>query len=111
LIINEFGKHEAEGRGFRAVIAKALSEDSPVLVGVNALNLLALEAFENGLGHGLPCESTARKALPVDADNGDPPRGGDAKRFVTMKPKGEPLRSRPCHNARQPAGVYQIGEV
>jgi len=39
LIINKFGKHEADGRGFRPVIAEALAQDIPVLVGVNKLNL------------------------------------------------------------------------
>jgi nucleoside-triphosphatase THEP1 len=57
LIVNKFGKHEAEGRGFRAVIAEALSKGIPVLVGVNALNLPAFEKFSEGLGQGLPCES------------------------------------------------------
>lgn len=38
VIVNKFGKHEAEGRGFRNLIAEALLRDVPVLVGVNALN-------------------------------------------------------------------------
>lgn len=45
LVVNKFGKHEAEGRGFRDVIAKAIASDIPVIVGVSALNLQALEAF------------------------------------------------------------------
>lgn len=45
LIVNKFGKHEADGRGFRSVIAEAIERDLPVLVGVNALNLGAFEAF------------------------------------------------------------------
>jgi nucleoside-triphosphatase THEP1 len=45
LIINKFGKHEADGRGFRPVIAEALSNDIPVLVGVNALSLEAFRDF------------------------------------------------------------------
>ena len=32
LIVNKFGKHEAEGRGFRGVIAEALSMGIPVIV-------------------------------------------------------------------------------
>jgi nucleoside-triphosphatase THEP1 len=59
LIVNKFGKHEAEGRGFRAVIAEALSMGIPVVVGVNALNLPAFEEFSEGLGKGLPCEGAA----------------------------------------------------
>lgn len=38
LIINKFGKHESDGRGFRPVIGEALAQDIPVLVGVNGLN-------------------------------------------------------------------------
>ncbi|MEO1139325.1 MAG: DUF2478 domain-containing protein [Pseudomonadota bacterium] len=45
LIVNKFGKHEAGGRGFRDVIAEAIIRDIPVLVGVNALNFAAFEAF------------------------------------------------------------------
>jgi nucleoside-triphosphatase THEP1 len=49
LIINKFGKHEAEGRGFRNIIATALSEDIPVLVGLNSLNLPAFKEFTGGI--------------------------------------------------------------
>ncbi|CAN1529841.1 Protein of unknown function DUF2478 [Paracoccaceae bacterium] len=59
LIVNKFGKHEAEGRGFRAVIAEALSNGIPVIVGVNALNLPEFKEFSEGLGKGLPCEGAA----------------------------------------------------
>lgn len=59
LIVNKFGKHEAEGRGFRMVIAEALSKGIPVLVGMNALNLPAFEDFSEGMATGLPCESGA----------------------------------------------------
>jgi len=45
LIVNKFGKHEAEGRGFRTAIAEAISRDIPVLVGVNALNIKAFLEF------------------------------------------------------------------
>lgn len=39
LIINKFGKRETEGKGLIPVIAAALDQDLPVLVGVNGLNL------------------------------------------------------------------------
>lgn len=45
LIINKFGKHEAEGRGFRPLIAEALVLGVPVLLGVNGLNQEAFAAF------------------------------------------------------------------
>jgi hypothetical protein len=54
LIVNKFGKHEAEGRGFRPLIADALSRDIPVLVGLNALNAPAFHAFTEGTAVALP---------------------------------------------------------
>jgi nucleoside-triphosphatase THEP1 len=45
LIINKFGKHEAEGRGFRDVIAQAVMRDIPVIVGMNGLNVEAFMTF------------------------------------------------------------------
>jgi nucleoside-triphosphatase THEP1 len=48
LIINKFGKHEAEGRGFRPLIAEALAKGIPVLAGVNTLNREAFDAFSDG---------------------------------------------------------------
>lgn len=56
LIVNKFGKHEAEGRGFRSVIAEALSRDIPVIVGTNHLNLSAFRDF------------CGDQALPLGAD-------------------------------------------
>lgn len=50
LIINKFGKHEADGRGFRHAIGQAVAQDIPVLVGVNALNLKAFAEFTGGNG-------------------------------------------------------------
>jgi hypothetical protein len=53
VIINKFGKHEAEGRGFRTLIAEALSRDVPVLVGANRLNAPHLLAFSDGMAEAL----------------------------------------------------------
>lgn len=53
LLVNKFGKHEAEGRGFRGVIAEALARDIPVLVGVNKLNHDAFLKFCDGLAQEL----------------------------------------------------------
>ncbi len=60
LIVNKFGKHEAEGRGFRPVIAQALELDIPVLVGINALNRAAFLEFTGGISLEV---SPDRKAL------------------------------------------------
>lgn len=56
LIVNKFGKHEAEGRGFRTVIAEALCRGIPVLVGINGLNLSAFQEFSGGTAVGLKPE-------------------------------------------------------
>ncbi|MGB3316759.1 MAG: DUF2478 domain-containing protein [Albidovulum sp.] len=58
LILNKFGKHEAEGRGFRPVIAEALERGLPVILGVNALNLAAFHDFAGDLGEVLPADPT-----------------------------------------------------
>ncbi len=62
LIVNKFGKHEAEGRGFRDVIAEALALDIPVLVGLNAINRPAFENFAEGLAIPLPPDPAALMA-------------------------------------------------
>jgi len=65
LIINKFGKHEAEGRGFRMVVAEALSSGIPVLVGVNSLNLSAFEKFAGGLAACLAPEPDALESWAI----------------------------------------------
>ena len=72
LIINKFGKHEAEGRGFRDVIAQAVMDDLPVLVGTNSLNIEAFLAFCDGDALELSADSEAlrswaKSVLPVSA--------------------------------------------
>ena len=49
LIVNKFGKHEAEGRGFRGVIAEALAQDVPVVVGLSRMNHAAFLEFAGDL--------------------------------------------------------------
>lgn len=56
LIINKFGKHEAEGRGFRTLIAEALSRGLPVLTGVNLLSAEAFATFSVDLSEALPAD-------------------------------------------------------
>lgn len=48
MIVNKFGKHEAEGRGFRHLMAEALISGLPVVVGVNPINRQAFEEFSEG---------------------------------------------------------------
>jgi hypothetical protein len=59
LIVNKFGKCEAEGHGLCAVIAEALAREIPVLVGVNGLNTAAFEAFAGGVAQRLPPDVSA----------------------------------------------------
>ena len=59
LILNKFGPVEAEGRGFRPVIAQALERGLPVLVGLPHAQKEAFEAFSGGLATGLEAELPA----------------------------------------------------
>lgn len=56
LVINKFGKHEAEGRGFREAIGEAIARGIPVIVGTNALNLDAFITFTDGAAVALPAD-------------------------------------------------------
>lgn len=59
LIVNKFGKHEADGRGFRDIIGQCLAEDVPVLVGVNALNREAFINFTDGMAEEIAADEPA----------------------------------------------------
>ena len=53
LVINKFGKQEAQGNGFRGVIGQALLGPTPVIVGVNVAYLESWRAFVGGLADEL----------------------------------------------------------
>ena len=59
LVVNKFGKHEAEGRGFREVIAEAAARDIPVVVGTNGLNIEAFLTFCGGEATALEANADA----------------------------------------------------
>ena len=59
LIVNKFGKHEAEGRGFRAAIAEALAREMPVIVGLNRTNEPAFQEFVQGFAVPLAPDAEA----------------------------------------------------
>ncbi|WP_034490574.1 DUF2478 domain-containing protein [Afifella pfennigii] len=56
LILNKFGKLEEQGRGFRDVMAEALSLGIPVLAGVNALSHASFLEFSGGLATELAAD-------------------------------------------------------
>lgn len=53
LIVNKFGKREAEGAGMRPAIAEAFAADIPVLVAVNRAGIDAWRSFTGGLSEEL----------------------------------------------------------
>jgi Protein of unknown function (DUF2478) len=57
LIVNKFGKREAEGKGLVPVIAEALERGLPVLIGVNGLNLAAFLMFAGEEVSALPTDA------------------------------------------------------
>ena len=54
LVVNKFGKEEAQGRGLRLLVAEALLAGIPVVLGVSTLNLPEFEAFAGGAVVRLP---------------------------------------------------------
>ncbi|MCE8515231.1 DUF2478 domain-containing protein [Ruegeria pomeroyi] len=59
VVLNKFGLSEAEGRGFRALIAEALSQGVPVLIGVSDAHRAAFAEFAQDLSTTLrPDEDT-----------------------------------------------------
>ena len=67
MIVNKFGKHEADGRGMRPVIAEALARGIPVLSGVNRLNVAPFQAFADGLATAAEPDLDALEAWAVAA--------------------------------------------
>lgn len=59
LIVNKFGKEEAEGRGFRPAIGRALAMGLPVLTCVGPRNEAAFAAFAEGMAEVLPADEAA----------------------------------------------------
>jgi hypothetical protein len=59
LIIARFGRSEADGRGLRDVISRAMDLDIPVLVGVRDEYGDAWNEFHGGMAQILPLEETA----------------------------------------------------
>jgi hypothetical protein len=77
LIINKFGKHEAEGHGFRELIAEAMSMEVPVLVGVNKTNLEAFLEFTDGCATALQPDSQTLLAWFDNVSKSTPAMAGE----------------------------------
>lgn len=56
LFINKFGKSEAEGRGFRPLIADALEREIPVLIAVSWANIDSWRCFAADFALEIPIE-------------------------------------------------------
>ncbi|WP_157973515.1 DUF2478 domain-containing protein [Tropicimonas sp. IMCC34043] len=59
VIVNKFGHHEAEGHGFRQLIAAAAEREVPVVVGLAGAQLADFLAFAGDLATRLPCDPAA----------------------------------------------------
>jgi hypothetical protein len=59
VIINKFGKTEAEGRGFRPLIGRAVAAGVPVLIGLSPDRRAAFEAFSGGMGQAVVPDARA----------------------------------------------------
>lgn len=59
VVLNKFGLSEAEGRGFRALIAEALGRGLPVLLGLPEVHRAAFDRFADGMATDLPPDEAA----------------------------------------------------
>ena len=59
VVLNKFGLSEAEGRGFRTLIAEALGRGVPVLIGLSDTHRAAFERFAGGMATALPPDEEA----------------------------------------------------
>ncbi|MBA3909473.1 MAG: 3-dehydroquinate dehydratase [Rhodobacter sp.] len=59
VVLNKFGLSEAEGRGFRSLIAEALGRGVPVLTGLSETHRAAFERYADGMAIALPPDEEA----------------------------------------------------
>jgi hypothetical protein len=59
LIVNKFGRQEADGRGFRPLIGRALTIGVPVLTAVSEKHFERFGQFADGMAKALPPEMGA----------------------------------------------------
>lgn len=65
LLLNKFGKTEAEGGGFRPLIGQALELGVPVLIAVPLRNLDAWRNFAGGMGREIHLTEAGGKVSPI----------------------------------------------
>ena len=68
VVVNKFGKREAEGSGFRSAIEQALGSGVAVLTAVSTANLAEWENFASGLDERLPLDAAAISAWCAKVD-------------------------------------------
>lgn len=68
LVVNKFGKHEAEGRGFRQMLADVAGTGVPVLIGINSMNRQAFFDFAGDLAEEVAPERALDWARLVVAE-------------------------------------------
>ncbi|SEN51248.1 Protein of unknown function [Gemmobacter aquatilis] len=68
LVVNKFGKHEAEGRGFRQMLAEVAGDGVPVLIGINSMNRQAFFDFAGDLAEEVAPERALDWARLVVAE-------------------------------------------
>lgn len=59
IVLNKFGLREAEGHGFRSLIAEAIERGVPVLLGLSNTHRAAFEQFADGMATTLPADEDA----------------------------------------------------
>lgn len=76
LLLNKFGRREAEGAGLRSAIVAAVGLDIPVIVGLAPENREAWDVFCSGFGEVLPVERSDQLLMRLSAllrpASGDP---------------------------------------
>lgn len=78
LVLNKFGLSEAEGRGFRAMIAEALGRGVPVLIGASETHRAAFERFAADMSVALPPDEDAILAWCRNAIDASSVTAGEA---------------------------------
>ncbi len=66
LVLCKFGKSEAEGGGFRSLVARALELSVPVLIGVPQINLAPFREFAAGFAREVDVAELSSPATAAD---------------------------------------------